>query len=458
MIREINKAPQGYKGPNYEKVRTQLLKNEKELVEDILSPICSSWSSSGVTIVSDGWTDTRRIPFIYIITTSPKGAMFIKAEDCSREVKDVQFIADVIVKAIKQIGPNRVVQVIADNAPVCKVAGLIIEGRYDNIFWTPYIVHNLNLILEEINNKVPWIKEITGEAREIVKFITNHHQSQAIFQEYSKLKLLKVVETRYASNFLMLRRLVDVKHALVSMVWSKIAFLLKFRTSTFELLRNADIDQPSLGVVYDGMASMVEKTMEIISQESSQLLFVDDHFVDLVKKIIVDSWNNFNTLLHTLAHALNPKFYDEELIAQSIRKRKASHKDREVANGVKKSLMRIFSFHVHREVKEEFVSFVAGLDDYADISALEKRSTMNPVRWWIFHRANGVHLQNLGIRVLSQVARSSLAERNWSTYGFIHFVKRNRLGSQKEEDIVYVHSNLHLASRKGLEYNNGPSK
>ena len=107
MIREVNKAPQGYKGPNYEKVRTQLLKNEKDLVEDILSPILSSWSSFGVTMVSDGWTDTRRKPLINIIATSPKGAMFLKAEDCSGEVKDVQFIPDVIIKSIEQIGPKR---------------------------------------------------------------------------------------------------------------------------------------------------------------------------------------------------------------------------------------------------------------------------------------------------------------------------------------------------------------
>jgi len=68
-------------------------------------------------------------------------------------------------------------QVITDNAPVCKATGLIIEGRYDHIFGTPCIVHNLNLILEEIDNKVSWIKELTGEAREIAKFITNHHQN-----------------------------------------------------------------------------------------------------------------------------------------------------------------------------------------------------------------------------------------------------------------------------------------
>ena len=114
------------------------------------------------------------------------------------------------------------VQVITDNAPICKDAGLIVESRFDHIFWTPCIVHNLNLILEEIDNKVLWIKELTGQAREIVKFITNHHQSQAIFREYFRLELLKVVETRYASNFIMLCQLVEVKQPLHSMVVSQL--------------------------------------------------------------------------------------------------------------------------------------------------------------------------------------------------------------------------------------------
>jgi hypothetical protein len=51
---------------------------------------------------------------------------------------------------------------------------------------------------------------------------------------------------------------------------------------------------------------------------------------------MVTRWNGFNTPLHTLAHALNPRFYDEDFIAQSNGKRKAPHKDKEVASGVKK--------------------------------------------------------------------------------------------------------------------------
>jgi len=152
-VRAINKSPQGYKGPNYEKVKTFLLKKERQLLDDVLKLIRSSWASTGVSIISNGWTDTRCRPLINVIASSPKRVMFIKAEDCSGEIKDSKFIADILISAIEQVGPEYVVQVITNNAPVCKVASLIVESRYNHIFWTPCIVHNLNMILEEIEAK-----------------------------------------------------------------------------------------------------------------------------------------------------------------------------------------------------------------------------------------------------------------------------------------------------------------
>ena len=180
----------------------------------------------------------------------------------------------------------------------------------------------------------------------------------------------------------------------------KIDFLLKFTTHAFELLRNVDTDQPFLGEVYDVRDTMVEKTMEIISQESPQLLFVDVDFGDLVQHIMVDRWNSFNTPLHTLAHALNPKFYDEELIAQSNGKRKTPHRDRDLVNGAKAALMTMFQIDLQREVKEEFANFTGGFNEYLDVVALEERSIVSPVRWWICHGANGVRLQNIAIHIL----------------------------------------------------------
>jgi Protein of unknown function (DUF 659) len=43
-----------------------------------------------------------------------------------------------------------VVQVITDNVPVCKAAGMLIETQYPNIFWTPCVVHTVNLALNNI--------------------------------------------------------------------------------------------------------------------------------------------------------------------------------------------------------------------------------------------------------------------------------------------------------------------
>jgi hypothetical protein len=141
------------------------------------------------------------------------------------------------------------------------------------------------------------------------------------------------------------------------------------------------IDKPFLGEIYDGMDTMVEKTVEIITQEAPTLFFVEVDFVEHVRSIIVTRWNDFNTLLHTLAHARNPKFYDEEFIAQSNGKRKASHKDKEVATRVKKSFQRLFPSSQQTKVREEFACFAVGLEDFADISSLEERNTMNPIKW-----------------------------------------------------------------------------
>jgi hypothetical protein len=228
--------------------------------------------------------------------------------------------------------------------------------------------------------------------------------------------------------------------------------LLKFTLLAFEILRDVDTDKPFLGEIYDGMDTMVEKTMEIITQEAPTLLFVDTDFAELVRSIIVTRQNGFNTPFHTLAHALNPRFYDEDFIAQSNGKRKAPHKDKEVASGVKKAFQRLFLAFQQTKVREEFACFVVGLEDFADISSLEERRTMDMVKWWTCHGENDVYLQSLATRILSQVASFSSTTRNWSTYGFIHSVRRNRLGSQKAEDLVYVRSNLCLVSYRGEKY------
>ncbi len=56
-------------------------------------------------------------------------------------------------------------------------------------------------------------------------------------------------------------------------------------------------------------------------------------------------------------------------------------------------------------------------------------------------------LQSVAQKVLSQISRASVCERNWSTYNFIHNKKRNRLRPNMANDLVEVFSNLRLISK-----------
>ena len=192
MLRSANKAPAGYSGPSFERVRTTLLDDEVKLIDEQLKPIKDSWIETGVTIVSDGWKDAKNRPLINVLAVSPKGAMFLKAIDCEGKVKDGPFIANILIEAIEQVGARNVVQVITDNAKNCRAAGLLVEERYQHIFWTPCAVHSFNLMLQKIGKSIQWIKEIYAEAEDIQMFITNHHMTQGIFRMFSRLELLKV--------------------------------------------------------------------------------------------------------------------------------------------------------------------------------------------------------------------------------------------------------------------------
>eukprot|EP00253_Pinus_taeda_P014811 PITA_14811 len=63
-----------------------------------------------------------------------------------------------------------------------------------------------------------------------------------------------------------------------------------------------------------------------------------------------------------------------------------------------------------------------------------------------------------GIKEAIFVVISSSCKSNWSIYAFIHLEKRNRFGSKKAENLMYIHSTLCLISRKYLGYKEGPFK
>ncbi|XP_075633698.1 uncharacterized protein LOC142606196 [Castanea sativa] len=276
----------GYVPPGYNKLRTTLLHKERTHIEKLLKSIKETWKEKGLCIVSDGWTDSRKRPLINFVATSKKWPLFIKSIDGTKEYKDKHYIADLFLKVIGEVGHQHVVEIITDNAFVMKAAGSIVEAEYPHIFWSPCVVHTLNLALRNIcapknslqnevaYNECNWSAQVADEATFIRIFITNQSMRLAIFNSYFPLKLLTVAKTRFASIIIMLKRLFQVKQHFRNMViseewmlcreddvgkaqtvrdyvlndlwWDKIAYILRFIGPIYDMLRVADTDTPIL--------------------------------------------------------------------------------------------------------------------------------------------------------------------------------------------------------------------
>ena len=185
----------------------------------------------------DGWSDPQRRPLINFMTVNESGPMFLKSINTSDEIKDKDFIVRHMRDVIMEARPNNVVQIITDNATVCKVVGTLIELEFPSIYWAPCVVHTLNLALKNIyatknteKNNVAydqcfWISQIVDDAIFIKKFIVGHSMRISMFNRFNSLKLLSVAPTRFASTIVMLKRFKGLKKGLQEMVISDEWFL-----------------------------------------------------------------------------------------------------------------------------------------------------------------------------------------------------------------------------------------
>ena len=263
--------------------------------------------------------------------------MFLKYVDCSGEVKDKHFIANLLKEIIDEVGHENVVQIITDNARNCKGAGEI----------TIYVVHTLNLALKNIcapknvdNNRetyivFEWITEVHGDALQIKNFIMNHSMRLAIFNRFSSLKLLSIADTRFASVVVMLKRFKLIRRALEAMVmseqwvqyrdddqgkakfvrekivyenwWKNINYILAFTGPIYDMIRTCDTNKPCLHLVYELWDSMIENVKTIIYEKEKRQPHEFSLFYDEIHTILVERWTKHNTPLHCLAHSLNPR-------------------------------------------------------------------------------------------------------------------------------------------------------
>ncbi|XP_023761629.1 uncharacterized protein LOC111910069 [Lactuca sativa] len=85
--------------------------------------------------------------------------------------------------------------------------------------------------------------------------------------------------------------------------------------------------------------------------------------------------------------------------------------------------------------------------DLAIKGCMVNNADFDPARWWGLFGGSTPHLKRIAMRILSLTSSSSGCERNWSTFEAVHTKKRNRLETNRLNNLVCVQFKANLMEK-----------
>lgn len=238
--------------------------------------------------------------------------------------------------------------------------------------------------------------------------------------------------------------------------WEAADSIIAITKPIFLMIKCCDGDGPKIGEIYEKMDNMLGEIKDVMQDNQYA------SYYSKVESIVLARWEKMTIPLHCLGFALNPRFYNKHYLQQLAPggiPRKAPNFDKEVVVGVMKAFERIAENEdEERVLREQFTTFHMKKGLYSMAAAQMDAVTMEPIDGWSSYGSKTLELADVAKKVLSQPVSSSSAERNWSTYSYIHNVKRTRLNCKTADKLVFIHSNIWLQSRFSEEYKSGPHK
>jgi hypothetical protein len=218
-VKMTSKMRSSYLLPSYHDIRKRLLNETKHKIKAQIAERTKMFIRTyGATLAGDGWSLVNNQPLLNMMCVSPASEEFLGAIDTSGHMKDAVYIADVIKRYLIEVGPKNVIQVCTDNASVMRKAVSIVQQQWLYLYFQGCMAHALNLLLQDWG--LPqWASSVVEDAQKIIRFIRARHVPLALFRKHATihakgLSLLSPSATRFATNFLMVARVLDVKEAL----------------------------------------------------------------------------------------------------------------------------------------------------------------------------------------------------------------------------------------------------
>ncbi|XP_024536498.1 uncharacterized protein LOC112348352 [Selaginella moellendorffii] len=247
------------------------------------------------------------------MASNVQGSVFLKSVDSEGRTKTGEWIWVELKKVIQEVGEENVVQVITDNASNCVQMGELMTTEYPHILHSRCVCHVLDLLFEDIGS-LSWVKPLVKGCNEVVTFITKKPRVLALFRKLSNRDLIKpwrrldVTKTAKAQR-IRTRILEETPNSF----WTRCQHLLVLLGPLLKVLKLADWEGATLGLIFEAMDRMNEKLSEavetgiLVEEEVEEInrFMMEDHGEGGRKAAC---WFQMHSILHGAAFDLNPAF------------------------------------------------------------------------------------------------------------------------------------------------------
>ncbi|XP_021305486.1 uncharacterized protein LOC8072840 [Sorghum bicolor] len=465
MCEAIGQFGPGLEPPTQDSLREKLLEEEYARTKSLLQEREAEKMKNGCSIMTDAWTDRKRRSIMNLCTNSADGTSFISSKEMSDVSHTSEVIFELVDKAIEDIGPENVVQVVTDNASNNMGAKKLLFEKRPNIFWTSCATHTINLMLQGIGNLARF-KKVIEQAKAFTIFVYGHTRTLECMRHFTEGKeIVRPGVTRFASTFLTLSSILEKKDQLRKMVvhsrwdslrdvkskkgkdattiilnptfWKDVKQTVSVFEPLFRVLRLVDGDvKPSMGFIYGEILKAKREVKEALGN-------IESRFKEVIAVVDKKMKGRLDSPLHLTAYLLNPHYsyanpsiFDEPTITEGF-------------------ISCVETFYYHDEDKQDQAAHVE-LRKFQNregpfnkkLARTFQNFDYNPASWWRLYGTEVPALQKMATRILSLTSSASGCERNWSGFEAIHTKRRNRLTTTRLNKLVYIQFNSKLLNRR----------
>ncbi|XP_066310839.1 uncharacterized protein [Miscanthus floridulus] len=442
MCEAIGQFGSGLKPPSLRDLRESLLDEEYARTKSLLQEREAEKVQNGCSVMTDAWSDRKRRSIMNLCTNCADGSSFISSKEMSDVSHTSEVIFELVDKAIEDIGPDDVVQVVTDNASNNMGAKKLLLEKRPNIFWTSCATHTINLMLQGIGN-MPRFKKVIDQAKALTIFVYGHTRTLECLTHFIEgREIIRPGVTRFAPAFLTLNSILEKKDQLRKMVvhnrwdtlkdvkskkgkdatatilsptfWKDVKLCLSVFEPLVKVLHLVDEDvKPSMGFIYGELLKAKREIKEAYGN-------VQSRYNEVIAIIDKKMKGRLDSPLHLTAYLLNPYYsYGNPSIFD----------DATITVGF---MSCVETFYHHDEDKQD-QAVNTKLDKFHNregpfnkkLAKTCEKFEYNPASWWRLYGTETPALQKL-----------------------IHTKKRNRLTTTRLNKLVFIQFNSKLLNKK----------